>query len=46
MMLANTPAGDVYTMAEYSQMLDAAGFGAREIMDVPRSAQQPIVASA
>jgi SAM-dependent methyltransferase len=46
MMLANTPAGDAYTMAEYSQMLDAAGFGAREIMDVPRSPQQLIVASA
>ena len=46
MMLANTPAGDAYTMTEYSQMLDAAGFGAREIMDVPMSAQQLIVASA
>jgi hypothetical protein len=46
MMLANTPAGDAYTMAEYSQMLDAAGFGAREIMDVPRSPEQLIVASA
>ncbi len=46
MMLTNTPAGDAYTMAEYGQMLDAAGFGAREIMDVPRSAQQLIVASA
>jgi ubiquinone/menaquinone biosynthesis C-methylase UbiE len=46
MMLANTPAGDAFTMAEYGQMLDAAGFGAREITDVPRSAQQLIVASA
>jgi SAM-dependent methyltransferase len=46
MMLANTPAGDAYTMAEYGQMLDAAGFGTREIMDVPMSAQQLIVASA
>lgn len=45
-MLANTPAGDAYTMAEYNQMLDAAGFSAREIMDVPRSPQQLIVASA
>jgi hypothetical protein len=35
MMLANTPAGDAYTMAEYDQMLDAAGFGARGIMNVP-----------
>ena len=46
MMLANTPAGDAFTMAEYSEMLDAAGFGAREIMDVPMSPQQLIVASA
>jgi 2-polyprenyl-3-methyl-5-hydroxy-6-metoxy-1,4-benzoquinol methylase len=46
MMLANTAAGDAYTMAEYRQMLDAAGFGAREIMAVPRSPQQLIVASA
>jgi hypothetical protein len=46
MMLANTPAGDAYTMAEYGAMLDAAGFGGREIMDVPMSAQQLIVASA
>jgi ubiquinone/menaquinone biosynthesis C-methylase UbiE len=46
MMLANTPAGDAFTMAEYDEMLDAAGFGAREIMDVPMSAQQLIVASA
>jgi SAM-dependent methyltransferase len=46
MMLANTPEGDAYTMAEYSQMLDAAGFGPREIMDVPMSPEQLIVASA
>ncbi|MBV9155786.1 MAG: class I SAM-dependent methyltransferase [Acidobacteriaceae bacterium] len=46
MMLANTPGGDAYTMAEYCQMLDAAGFGTREIIDVPGSAQQLIVASA
>ncbi len=46
MMLANTPAGNAYTMAEYNQMLDAAGFGAREIMDVPRSPERLIVASA
>jgi hypothetical protein len=46
MMLANTPAGDAFTMAEYDEMLDAAGFGAREIMDVPMSPQQLIVASA
>ena len=46
MMLTNTPSGDAYTMAEYGQMLDAAGFGAREIMDVPMSVQQLIVAAA
>jgi ubiquinone/menaquinone biosynthesis C-methylase UbiE len=45
MMLINTPAGDAFTMAEFGQMLDAAGFGAREIMDVPMSAQQLVVAS-
>lgn len=44
MMLGNTPAGDAYTMEEYGQMLDAAGFGAREVMDVPRSAQQLFIA--
>lgn len=46
MMLVNTPAGDAFTFAEYNQMLDAAGFGAREIMDVPMSAQQLFVATA
>ncbi len=46
MMLANTPAGDAFTMAEYDEMLNAAGFGAREIMDVPMTAQQLIVAAA
>jgi hypothetical protein len=45
MMLANTPAGDAYTMAEYGDMLDAAGFGAREMMDVPMSAHRLIVAT-
>jgi len=45
MMLGNTPSGDAYTMAEYEQMLDAAGFGARELMDVPMSPQQLIVAT-
>lgn len=44
MMLSNTIAGDAYTMDEYGQMLDAAGFGARELMDVPQSPQQLIVA--
>jgi len=45
MMLGNTPSGDAYTMAEYSEMLDAAGFGPRELMDVPMSAQQLIIAT-
>ena len=45
MMLGNTPAGDAFTMAEYEQMLDAAGFGARKVMDVPMSAQQLVVAT-
>ena len=45
-MLANTPAGDAYTFAEYEQMLDAAGFGARSIVNVPMSPQQLIVATA
>ena len=44
MMLGNTSAGDAYTMGEYNEMLDAAGFGAREVMDVPMSPQQLIVA--
>ena len=43
MMLGNTPAGDAYTMGEYNAMLDAADFGAREVMDVPMSPQQLIV---
>jgi SAM-dependent methyltransferase len=45
MMLANTPEGDAFTMAELGQMLDAAGFGHREIMDVPMSPQQLVIAS-
>lgn len=46
MMLTNTPAGDAYTKAEYDAMLDAAGFGKREMMDVPMSPQRLIVATA
>jgi SAM-dependent methyltransferase len=46
MMLTNTPAGDAYTKSEYDQMLDASGFGAREMMDVPMSPQRLIVATA
>lgn len=44
MMLANTPSGDAYCRSDYEKMLDRAGFGAREIMDVPQSAQQLVVA--
>lgn len=46
MMLANTPAGDAFTKPEYGEMLDAAGFGAREFLDVPKSMHVLIVASA
>jgi 2-polyprenyl-3-methyl-5-hydroxy-6-metoxy-1,4-benzoquinol methylase len=45
MMLGNTVSGDAYTMAEYGRMLDAAGFGERELMDVPMAPQQLIVAT-
>lgn len=45
MMLGNTPAGDAFTMGEYEQMLDAAGFGGRELMDVPMSPQQLLIAT-
>jgi 2-polyprenyl-3-methyl-5-hydroxy-6-metoxy-1,4-benzoquinol methylase len=44
MMLVNTPAGDSHPMSEYDRMLDAAGFGARELTDVPQSAHRLIVA--
>ena len=44
MMLANTPAGDAFTLSEYQQMLAAAGFGGVEKHDVPQSPQQLVVA--
>ncbi|MBM3798292.1 MAG: SAM-dependent methyltransferase [Acidobacteria bacterium] len=44
MMLANTPAGDAFTLAEYRQMLSDAGFGSIEKFDVPQSPQQLVVA--
>lgn len=44
MMLANTPSGDAYTIADYNKMLDTAEFGGREWMDVPNSIQRLIVA--
>ena len=46
MMLCNTPLGDAFTMDEYNHMLDASGFGPREVMDVPMSPQQLLVATA
>lgn len=39
MMLATTPAGDAYTLAEYSAMLSAAGFPRPETHPVPGSAR-------
>ncbi|MCX6603763.1 MAG: class I SAM-dependent methyltransferase [Acidobacteria bacterium] len=44
MMLANTPSGDAFTLAEYQQMLTAAGFSGIEKLDVPQSPQQLVVA--
>ena len=44
MMLANTPSGDAFTLAEYHQMLTAAGFSGIEKLDVPQSPQQLVVA--
>lgn len=44
MMLVNTPAGDAYPMSAYERMLDAAGFGERELTDVPNSAHRLLVA--
>jgi len=45
MMLANTPAGDAYTLSEYRDMLAATGFRDVEKFDVPHSPQQLVVAS-
>ena len=44
-MLANTPDGDAYTRSAFDGMLDAAGFGAREMTDVPQSPQRLVVAT-
>jgi ubiquinone/menaquinone biosynthesis C-methylase UbiE len=44
-MLANTPSGDAYTLAEYTQMLTNTGFGQIELHDVPHSPQQLVIAS-
>ena len=45
-MLANTPAGDVYTFAEYDAMFREAGFGESKLIDVPNAPQRLIVTSA
>ena len=42
-MLLNTPAGDAYTQAELETMLQAAGFTANALHQVPASAQQLIL---
>lgn len=43
-MLGNTVEGDAYTMREYREMLDAAGYGAHEMLDVPHAPQRLIIA--
>jgi len=45
MMLTNTPGGDAYSMSEYREMLDASGFGASQLTDVPQSPQRLLVAT-
>lgn len=45
MMLSNTASGEAYAMSDYDRMLDAAGFGARQLTDVPQSAQRLLVAT-
>lgn len=42
-MLANTPAGDAYTFAEYQAMWQVAGLTVHELHDVPESAQRLII---
>jgi 2-polyprenyl-3-methyl-5-hydroxy-6-metoxy-1,4-benzoquinol methylase len=43
MMLASTPAGDAYTLAEYDSMFRAAGFGASRQEEFPKSPEQLIL---
>jgi hypothetical protein len=45
-MIATTPAGDTYTLAEYDRMLRAAGFGGTSLHVLAPSPQQVIVAHA
>lgn len=46
MMLATTPAGDAYTLAEYTEMLLATGFSRPEAHAVPGSARTLLIATA
>ncbi|MBI1357372.1 MAG: methyltransferase domain-containing protein [Acidobacteria bacterium] len=39
-MLANTPAGDAYTYAEYDEMFQQAGFGSPELIEPPFGPQR------
>lgn len=43
-MLVGTPAGDVYTFAQYKQMCRNAGFGRCELHEVPNTFERLIVA--
>jgi ubiquinone/menaquinone biosynthesis C-methylase UbiE len=42
-MLANTDAGDVYTLAEYEKMFRNAGFGKTTLQQIPDTPQQVLV---
>lgn len=44
-MLATTPEGDAYTLAEYSEMLALAGFGPALQYDIPASINTAIIAT-
>ena len=43
-MLASTPAGDAYTFAEFTEMLQQAGFRSAEQYPLPPSAQTAVIA--
>ena len=45
-MLTSTPAGDTYTFDEYRQMLQDAGFGNAEMVDVAPTPQRMVIATA
>jgi len=44
-MLASTPSGDAYTLAEYERMFRAAGFGAVTLLELAPSPQRALVAT-